>query len=197
MRYDPDHKLKTRDKVLKAAAKAIRVRGPHRVGVAEVMGKAGLTHGGFYAHFASKDDLIAAAIERMFDDLFAIAMTQVRDKAPGEALNAFIDTYLSTKHRDAVAQGCPIPILAPELHRLPRAARTRFAAGVARIRELIADKLMQLGRQDAAEEAGSVLAELVGTLSLARAEPEAAQSDRMLKISRRRLKARLGLQEHA
>ena len=67
MRYDTDHKQKTREKVLKAAAKAIRADGPHRMGVADVMRKAGLTHGGFYAHFESKDDLVAAAIGQMFE----------------------------------------------------------------------------------------------------------------------------------
>jgi TetR/AcrR family transcriptional repressor of nem operon len=61
MRYDGDHKQKTRERVLKEAAKAIRAEGPHRIAVAGVMAKAGLTHGGFYAHFKSKDDLVEAA----------------------------------------------------------------------------------------------------------------------------------------
>ena len=68
MRYDSEHKSQTREKVLKVAAKAIRAEGPRGVGVATIMSKAGLTHGGFYAHFESKDDLIAAAIEKMFVD---------------------------------------------------------------------------------------------------------------------------------
>ncbi len=68
MRYDSDHKQKTRDRVLKEAANAIRAEGPHRIAVAGVMAKAGLTHGGFYAHFTSKDELVAAAIDTMFGE---------------------------------------------------------------------------------------------------------------------------------
>ncbi|MEI9890155.1 MAG: TetR/AcrR family transcriptional regulator [Caulobacteraceae bacterium] len=67
MRYDAEHKRQTREKVLDAAAEAIRLEGPHKVGVAGVMARAGLTHGGFYAHFESKDDLVAHAITHMFD----------------------------------------------------------------------------------------------------------------------------------
>ena len=67
MRYDSEHKQQTRSKVLDVAARAIRSSGPDRVGVAAIMAEAGLTHGGFYAHFASKDELVAAAIETMFD----------------------------------------------------------------------------------------------------------------------------------
>src|SRR6202000_1221206 len=66
MRYEPEHKQQTRAKILRVASRAIRARGPHRVAVADVMARAGLTHGGFYAHFKSKDDLVAAAIEAMF-----------------------------------------------------------------------------------------------------------------------------------
>jgi len=101
MRYDAEHKQKTREKVLKAAAKAIRADGPHRVGVADVMSKAGLTHGGFYAHFTSKDDLIAAAIEQMFDESRIRMARETEDKPPREALRSYIDFYLSSGHRDA------------------------------------------------------------------------------------------------
>ena len=67
MRYQPDHKEKTRRRVLEEATKAIRRQGPHRLGIARVMKQAGLTHGGFYAHFSSKDALVSAAIAAMFD----------------------------------------------------------------------------------------------------------------------------------
>ncbi|HJU39167.1 MAG TPA: TetR/AcrR family transcriptional regulator, partial [Tahibacter sp.] len=66
MRYDAEHKLRTREKVVKAAAKAIRAKGPDGVGIAEVMAEVGLTHGGFYAHFPNKETLVAAAIDEAF-----------------------------------------------------------------------------------------------------------------------------------
>src|SRR5260370_12457711 len=71
MRYDVDHKERTRARVLSAAAKSILADGPHPIGVADILGKARLTHGGFYAHFASKDELVVAAIQWMFDEALA------------------------------------------------------------------------------------------------------------------------------
>jgi len=88
MRYDAEHKQKTRERVLDEAAKAIRAEGPHRVGVAGIMAKAGLTHGGFYAHFASKDELVLAAIGRMFEQGAKRRLNQFADLPPAQALSA-------------------------------------------------------------------------------------------------------------
>lgn len=190
MRYDAEHKQRTREKVLKAAAKAIRAQGPHRVGVAAVMGKAGLTHGGFYAHFESKDDLVAAAIGQMFDENRSTWDRLTQSKQPAEALAAFIDFYLSTAHRDAVSAGCPIPILAPESRRLSRPAREQFAAGVARLKERFRVQLELLGVANPQDVASSMLAEMVGALALSRAEPDSERSESILNASKQRLKAR-------
>jgi TetR/AcrR family transcriptional repressor of nem operon len=192
MRYGGEHKQRTREKVLKAAARAIRADGPHRVGVAGVMAKAGLTHGGFYAHFASKDDLLAAAIGHMFDDGRARLAHETQERAPAAALSSYIDFYLSSRHRDA-STGCPIPAIATDTPRLARAARQRFAAGVAHLTDALAEKLAQMGNAQPKEAASSMLAELVGAISLARAEPDPARSDAILETSRRAVKLRMGL----
>jgi TetR/AcrR family transcriptional regulator, transcriptional repressor for nem operon len=197
MRYDSEHKQRTREKVLKAAAKAIRAQGPHRVGVAAVMGKAGLTHGGFYAHFDSKDDLIAAAIGQMFEEARGNWERLTEAKQPAAALAAYIDFYLSTTHRDAVSAGCPIPILAPESRRLGKPSRDQFAAGVARLTERFRSQLELLGTPNAADEASSMLAEMIGALALARAEQDSARSDAILAASKQRLKTRFSLQADA
>jgi len=196
MRYDAEHKQKTREKVVRAATKAIRADGPHRIGVAGVMAKAGLTHGGFYAHFDSKDDLIVAAIGQMFEDGRARMQMETQEREPIVALNSYIDFYLSARHRDG-SIGCPIPTLAADLPRLSRTARVRFSAGVSRLRELLAQRLESAGHANAAESASSMLAELVGALSLARAEADPELSDAILSNSRRALKARFGLEEPA
>src|SRR5512139_2100561 len=198
MRYDTDHKQKTREKVLKAAAKAIRTEGPHRVGVAGVMRNAGLTHGGFYAHFESKDDLVAAAIGQMFEQSRTRFLSEVKDYPPARALNAYVEFYLSPGHRDARASGCPIPALAADLPRLDRAARTRFAEGVAALTRAVAGRIEQLGQHAEPEAlARSVVAEMVGALSLARAEPDEQKSNQMLADSRAMVKQRLGIQDTA
>ncbi len=193
MRYDADHKLKTRQRVLKEAAKAIREEGPERVAVAAVMAKAGLTHGGFYAHFKSKDELIAAAIGEMFEDARSRFARSTEGYSPAEGMIRYIDFYLSPYHRDSRATGCPITALAADLARLEGAVRDQYGQGVARLTDRLAGQLALLGQDDPAALAHSVVAELVGALSLARATPDAEQSNRILAVSRASLKQRLGL----
>src|SRR5262245_43377388 len=115
MRYDSTHKGRTRERVLAEAAAAIRSKGAERVGAAEVMARAGLSHGGFYAHFKSKDDLIAQAITYMFDATYARFLTHTEGRAPAEALSRYIDAYLATAHRLDRATGCPIAALSGDL----------------------------------------------------------------------------------
>ncbi|HZZ37363.1 MAG TPA: TetR/AcrR family transcriptional regulator, partial [Caulobacteraceae bacterium] len=188
MRYDQDHKRKTREKVLSAAARAIRVDGPHKVGVAEVMGEAGLTHGGFYAHFASKDELVAQAIGAMFAEARAKFDDSVAGKDPGEALAAYIDFYISPRHRDARDTGCPLPALSADLPRLTSQAQREFGAGVERLTDAIAQRLAALGKPRPAALAASLLAEMVGAVTLSRAVADKAQSDAILKNSRAAVK---------
>src|SRR5262245_32870558 len=97
MRYGPEHSEKTRQRVVKIAAAQMRKHGPDKVGVAEVMGRAGLTHGGFYAHFQSKDDLIAAAVTRMFEESRERFREWTEGKSRPEALRAYINAYVSAQ----------------------------------------------------------------------------------------------------
>ena len=193
MRYDKDHKQQTRGKVLDAAARTIRASGPDRIGVASVMAEAGLTHGGFYAHFSSKDDLVIAAIGHMFEQSAARLRRETEGRGPVEGLAAYVDFYLSARHRDARASGCPIAALASDLPRLTDPARAIFADGLRRLTAALGERISALGRLDADAEARSLVAELVGALSLARIEPDRKQSDAILSASRRLVKERLGL----
>jgi TetR/AcrR family transcriptional repressor of nem operon len=198
MRYDGDHKQKTRERVLKEAAKAIRAEGPHRIAVAGVMAKAGLTHGGFYAHFESKDDLVATAIDTMFGEARNRFGRETAESggpvSPKDKLSRYIDFYLSAAHRDARTTGCPLPALAADLPRLAPASRERYGQGVAALTTLIAEALQAMGRAEPQALAGSALAEMVGALSLSRAVADPAQSDLILDASRTALKRRLGLE---
>jgi TetR/AcrR family transcriptional repressor of nem operon len=194
MRYGAEHKEETRKRVLKAAARAIRVEGPHRVAVAEVMAKAGLTHGGFYAHFKSKDDLVAASIDQMFEEGAERARFETEGVPPGVGLGRYIDFYLSRTHRDARGAGCPLPYLSAEAPRMDPASRARFAEGVSQLMDRIGGLLAELGDPDPTTKASSLLAEMVGALSLARAVPDPARSDAILERSRGALKTRFGLE---
>ena len=194
MRYDADHKQKTRERVLKAAAKAIRAEGPHKIGVAAVMAEAGLTHGGFYAHFESKDAFVAAAVGQMFAEGRAKLDRSMEGRSPAEGLASYLGFYLSAAHRDTRTSGCPLPFLSADAPRLAAPSREQFAQGVADLTARLAQVLTQLGRPDAEEAAGSMLSEMVGAVSLARAEPELARSDAILARTRVSLTRRLGLE---
>ncbi len=193
MRYDAEHKQKTRERVLKEAGKAIRAQGPHKVGVAEVMAQAGLTHGGFYAHFASKDDLLTAAIDQMFKEGQDRLAESLTGRTAAAALGSYIDFYLSKAHRDARTSGCPLPFLAADAPRLTEESRARFALGVARLTIGLAAPLKAMGHANAEEEASSILAEMVGAVAFARAEPNPATSDAILARSRASVRRRAGL----
>ena len=194
MRYAAEHKHETRQRVLKAAARMIRVCGPHQLGVAGVMAEAGLTHGGFYAHFKSREDLLAATVDQMFDGSRAMLELTAQDQPAAGALNAFVDFYLSARHRDSRNGGCPLPYLAAYAPRLAKPVRERFARGVAGLTAALAQKLAAHGVDQPQNEAASVLAELVGARSLARAEPDPERSDAILATSKAAITRRYHLE---
>jgi TetR/AcrR family transcriptional repressor of nem operon len=195
MRYDSDHKSETRRRVLKEAAREIRAKGPGGVAVAGIMARAGLTHGGFYAHFESKDALIAAAIEAMFESAGRRFDVTKAASDPQGALMAYVDFYLSTGHRDSREYGCPLPALSGDLARLDPEARVRFGQGVAGLTGRLAALLGGHGIADPESAAASMLAEMVGAVTLSRAVADAAQSDAILARARRSVIERFGLEK--
>ena len=193
MRYDTDHKARTRERILDEAASAIRASGPQGVSVGGLMKKAGLTHGGFYAHFGSKDDLVAEAIGHMFGSPYTNFAALTEGKPPAEALAAYVDFYLSARHRDARDRGCPLPALSGDLARMPASARARFGDGAERLRVSIAGLLKAMGRDDSDTLAASAIAELVGAIALSRATDDTARSDEILAATSGAVRERLGL----
>lgn len=194
MRYDAEHKQKTRERVLKEAAKAIRAEGPFKVGVAGVMARAGLTHGGFYAHFPSREDFVAEAIGQMFAEARDQQVRRMGDLEPREALGAYIDFYLDMAHRDSTTAGCPLPFLAADAPRLEGLARSRYAEGAAGLTKRLAERLAAIGHAHPDETAASMLAEMVGALGLARAEPDRERAQAILTHSKSAIRRRLGLE---
>ncbi len=192
MRYSSDQKLQTRNRVLKAAAAQIRTHGPQGVGVSALMQEVGLTHGGFYAHFASKDALIAAAVKTMFEDAATQRHRAIEDRSGPAALGAFIDSYLTTDHRDRPDRGCPVACLLGQSAQLPALARPAFDTGVRGMVRLMASYLPDT-TPDPMALASSMIAELAGALALSRAVEDEALSLRLLEQSRLALRARAGL----
>lgn len=194
MRYSETHKAETRDRVLKEAAKEIRAKGPDNVAVSGIMARAGLTHGGFYAHFPSKDALVKEAIGTMFAD--ARKRTERIDAAgePMQVLRAYVDFYLSPAHRDSRDRGCPLPTLSGDFARSQLATRERFGAGVEGIAGRLAAPLATLGYADPQAESHALIAQLVGGVALARAVGDPALSDAMLADTHASIVARYGLE---
>ena len=137
VRYPAGHKEKTREQIVSAAARAFREQGVDGVSVPEVMGRAGLTHGGFYAHFRSKEELVAEACRCALRESSARLIETARRAPPGERLAAFIRAYASPAHRDDPGSGCLLPALAAEVSRHApevRAAFTEsFEEGIAKL----------------------------------------------------------------
>ena len=193
MRYSDSHKEETRRKVLSAAAAAVRAKGPDGVGVAEIMAEAGLTHGGFYAHFKSKEALVAAAIEEAFGQSRRRFARMTEAMTSEQALAAFVDAYVSTDHRNNPQRGCPISTLTNDLPRQGPMVRAAFDAGVA---GLIARLEGWLPEQDPVARrslASSLMAEMAGAVALSRAVSDETMADQLLEASRARIKARVGL----
>ena len=186
MRYPASETAQKHERILNEAARLFRERGFSGAGVAEIMKAAGLTHGGFYAHFGSKEALAAAAVARAFEQsderIYAITAEAEDPK------RAFLDSYLSARHRDAPGKGCAIAALGPEIAR-EAAARQPFTA---QIKRMIAAMAERFGwkRKDGRQNAIHLLAAAVGALILARAVDDPELSEEILASVREKLAAR-------
>jgi TetR/AcrR family transcriptional regulator, transcriptional repressor for nem operon len=180
-RYAADHKQKTREAIIEAAAERIRTQGLEGLGVAAIMAEAGLTHGGFYAHFPSRDALLAAAIGRLFDKAVAGVDRYEAKYGAEQGLERYVDFYLSPRHRDDMTIGCPIPSLAGEARRSADEVREAFDAGLDRLSARLG-KLMPKGGKKAAT---ALLGDMAGALTIARAMADAKQSNDLLAAKRK------------
>ncbi|MDB6174412.1 MAG: TetR family transcriptional regulator [Chthoniobacteraceae bacterium] len=172
MRYDKTHKETTRRRVIEVASARFRKEGIDAVGVASLMGDAGLTHGGFYSHFPSKDALIKEAIAHAMEGSLARHQKTIES---GD-ITTFIRAYLRSSHRDHPESGCVAAALASEVARHPAETRTAFTEEFNRLVDFITKLLPE---HDAAI-AQAILATLIGTLQLARAVSDPVLSDAIL-----------------
>lgn len=152
-----------------------------------------LTHGGFYAHFKSKDELVAEAISHMFDDRYEAFRKCMDGVEPAQGLAAYVDRYLTVRHRDRPHKGCPLPSLSGDLARMLAAPRKRFEAGTRRLTDSIADVLRAMKHPHPDALAASVLSEMVGAMAIARVVSNNERSEQILKATRDSIKARIGL----
>jgi len=175
MRYAREHKAAVREKIVATAAAAFRERGIDGIGVADVMRRAGLTHGGFYSHFDSKEALVRAAVAEGF--------RQGRLRAgrdAGKTLEQLVRSYLSRDHRDQPGTGCPAAAFVGEIARRPGKTRDAFALPIDRMVGLVEGMLPGRASASRRRTARGIAALLVGTLQLARAARDAEAADGFL-----------------
>jgi TetR/AcrR family transcriptional regulator, transcriptional repressor for nem operon len=177
MRYSKDHKQATRQRILEAAGRRFKQEGIDGAGVATVMSDADLTNGAFYAHFASKEDLIANVLA---DQLRAQRQSVDAQPPDREGLEGFIRSYLSPQHRDQYADGCPSAALLDEIARRPAATKQVFTDELMGVIDDIASRLGPTDAEAARTDALTLFGLMLGTLQLARALTDRDLSDQLL-----------------
>ncbi len=165
------------DRIVDAAARAIRRSGYDGTGVADIMKEAGLTHGAFYAHFASRDAMLAEAADRAGADANDLATSVVASVPPEHALQSLIAAYLSKAHVQSIETGCPTSALCSEMPRQSPEVRRVATRRVKEMIDLVARQMPDWGQPSAHERALVTVATMVGTLTLARAVNDGALSD--------------------
>ena len=180
MRYGPEHKAGTHRRIVTNAARRLRSEGLNGAGVANVMKASGLTVGGFYKHFRSKDDLLAEAIEAGFSGFDEKVVAALHDVPPAERWKEIVRGYLSPQHCEHTENGCPVAALAPEIARSAPAVRKRVA-GLLKARR---EKLLEFmpGRTRAERERNFIIifTAMAGAVSVARMLPDPRERQKVL-----------------
>ncbi len=179
MKVSREQAVENRERVLGVAAQLFRERGFDGVGLADIMKAAGLTHGGFYGQFSSKDDLLAQASTRAFEGGTAW-WQQMAAETPDQPLQAISAAYLSTAHRDQPGQGCWVAALGSEVARQSAPVRRAVTEGIQAMAEMLAQWMPGRSKAAQREKALATYAAMVGALVLARAVDDAALSDEIL-----------------
>jgi TetR/AcrR family transcriptional repressor of nem operon len=179
MRVSREKFAESRERILDAAATLFREKGFDGIGLADIMKGAGLTHGGFYGHFGSKDDLEAQAIGVALASA-AADWGRLFEGAATRPLTALLAEYFSPRHRDEPGKGCPLAALGADVARRGERVRSEFTAGLKPILELLSKAVSGRSKAERRRKAIATMAEMIGALILARAVDDPALSDEIL-----------------
>ena len=187
MKVTRQQAAQNRERILDAAAQLFRERGFEGIGVADLMKEAGLTHGGFYGHFSSKDDLIAQASARELTRSLA-HWSNFAERASGDPLSAVADAYLNRSHRDNPGAGCVLAALGPDVARQGSPVRSAVTDYVRSVVDLLVTLVPGRSKAARRRKAISAYATLVGAMVLARAVDDRALSQEILDAGRASVK---------
>ncbi len=185
MRYSAQHKAETHGRLIRKAAEQFRRRGVQGIGIAGLMGQLGLTHGGFYAHFKNRDDLVAAVTGQIFEETIARMIAAAEAAPEGKKVRALVDSYLSTGHRDHVSLGCLLPALAGEMARQPQSVRSAYTRGLNDYFHRIARYMPGTRQEERCDQARLLLSGMAGAMMVARAMTDPESSDKLLDSARK------------
>lgn len=184
MRYSAEHKARSHAKLLKKASEQFRGEGVQGIGIAKLMGQIGLTHGGFYAHFENKNDLVIAALAKMFDEISTYVRAAVESAADGNYVSAIVNAYLSEDHRDHPKRGCPVAALSSEIARQPPPVRQGYTRGFDGLVKTMAKYLTGANEEERCQRARLLLAGMAGNMMIARAASDRDLSNTILAQAR-------------
>lgn len=185
MRYSLEQKKQNHEKILSMAARSFRQHGGDSSGIGTVMKQVGLTKGGFYRHFKSKDDLFVEAVAQAFDEMGS-AMVEVARSAPqGCALRALIEHYLSDAHANSTGSGCVLSALGPELARKPVGVRRRIEASLEGYRERLLPYIPGQTREAKVAKFKLLFPSMAGVLTMARITSDRRKREQMLADARK------------
>lgn len=184
MRYQLDHKAEIHQKIVKDASRRVRAEGITGAAVSAVMRDAGLTHGGFYKHFDSKDELILEAVGEAFTEMSEWLIQLGEQSKQGTAWKAIVKAYLSPEHCDHAGCGCPLAALAPELARAGQGMKGQIFAEMVRYKSKM--QPLMPGRRTADKERAFfvIFSTMAGAIEIARMLPEPAMREKVLTSAR-------------
>src|SRR5260370_12340041 len=185
MRYAAEHKQQTRQRIVRAAARRFRSRGAEGATIGSLMRDLRLTHGGFYRHFGSKEQLFIEAFEQSLQELAGKALSTIQHAPRGGELKALIDHYLAIEHSDDVAGGCPVAALATEIARRPPKARADFLRVLINHIARAAKYIPGATEEERERKARVLLSSMAGTLTMARVIVDDQERRRFLDDAKR------------
>jgi TetR/AcrR family transcriptional regulator, transcriptional repressor for nem operon len=184
MRYSREHKLETHARIVKKASVRLREKGAHGIGVADLMKDAGLTHGGFYAHFDSREALVIEAFAHAMDRSTERWRKLGEQTVPDKRLATIVESYLTPVHRDDPGHGCAVPALSAEIARESPRTRKAFATKLEEMIDMLAAQIPDASPKAARKQAMAVIATMMGTMVLARVAGNGEFSEEILGAGR-------------
>jgi len=184
MRYQPGHKAKIHRKIVEDASERVRAEGLSGVGVSAVMRDAGLTHGGFYKHFASKDELLVESLKEGFREIIDTLVRAAEESPRGEAWKAIVNTYLRSDMCEYPEHGCPLATLAPELARVDGRMKSQIVAELVNYKSHMVPFMP--GRRPMEKERAffAIFSKMIGAIEIARLLPDPAIREKVLGSAR-------------